>query len=64
MDEPFKVVFTDVYTVGNNLSFQGYKNYMCLCDGMSTFATMEPISTDDINSNGFAKDIMKILLQY
>eukprot|EP00957_Ditylum_brightwellii_P003682 279224-Ditylum_brightwellii.AAC.1 len=49
MKELFKVVFADVYMVGDELSFQGYKHYIAACNGISSFAAVEGLETDKTN---------------
>ena len=62
VDEPMKVVHTDVYTVCAELEFSGHRNFMVIVCGMCTFAVWEPLK--QMNSTTFADAIMKILLQF
>ena len=60
VDEPFKVIHADVYTIGSELGFSGHKNFMVVICGLCTFACQEPLR--EMNSTTFADAIMKIML--
>jgi hypothetical protein len=62
MDEPFKIIHADVYSVGVDQAFDGEKCYMNVLCGMTGYAISEPLSPGQINAAGFAKALMKILL--
>ena len=57
-----KVVHADVYTLGAKLGFSSHKQFMFMCDGMTTFTIWEPLR--QCNSTTFAEAIMKMLLGY
>ncbi len=59
---PFRVIFMDSYKAGSHSSFEGDKEYLLSCCGMTGFAVMEPIK--HANSQNFASAIMKIQLQF
>ncbi len=59
---PFLVLFIDAYSAGKHSSFDGSKEYLIACCGMTGFASMEPIQHAD--SKTFASGITKILLHY
>eukprot|EP00957_Ditylum_brightwellii_P138686 10571102-Ditylum_brightwellii.AAC.1 len=52
MDKSFKVIFTDVSAIDNELSFQCYKRYMAACDELSSFAAIEGLEMDKLISTG------------
>jgi hypothetical protein len=62
IDEPFKIIHADVYSVGSEQAFDGEKGYMNVLDGMTGYAVSEPLLANQMNAAGFAKAIMKILL--
>ena len=64
IDEPFKVIHADEYSVGSDTSFDGVKTYMNVLCGMTGFAVSEPIMQNNVNAKGFAKAMMKILLNH
>jgi hypothetical protein len=59
IDQPWIVLHADVYSIGANQGFSGKKSFMNVVCGMCSFCA---IGADDMNSNGFAKAIMKICL--
>jgi hypothetical protein len=62
IDEPFKIIHADVYSVGSEQAFDGEKGHMNILDGMTGYAVSEPLLSNQMNAAGFAKAIMKILL--
>jgi hypothetical protein len=60
--EPFKAIHADVYSVGSEQAFNSKKAYMNVLDGMIGFTVSKPLLPSQMNSAGFAKAIMKILL--
>jgi hypothetical protein len=64
LDGPFRVIHADAYSVGIDQGFDGEKSHMTVLCGMTGFVVSEPLFSDEMNSSGFAKAIMKISLSH
>ena len=62
VDEPFKVIHADVFTLGADMSFSGHKHFMVIVCGLCTFAVQEPLLS--CNSTTFSDALMKIMLTH
>jgi hypothetical protein len=62
LEAPFLVLHIDGYQAGKESRFKGSSHYLVACCSMSTFATMEPVST--ANATTYALAIMKIMLRF
>jgi hypothetical protein len=62
IDQPWIVLHANVYSVGTDQGFSGEKSFMNVVYGMCSFCAIEGLGANDMNSNGFAKAIMKICL--
>jgi hypothetical protein len=62
IDQPWIVLHADVYSFGADQGFSGEKSFMNVVCGMCSFCAIVGLGADDMNSNGFAKAIMKICL--
>lgn len=59
---PMHTLFADIYSVGTELNFDGTKNHLIACCGMTSFAVSE--ATADANAAAFAESLMKIQLRF
>ena len=62
IDAPMRVLFVDIYSAGADLNFDGTKNYLIACCGMTSFSICEP--TLEQTAEAFAAALMKIWLRF
>ena len=62
IDAHFRTVHIDIYSLGKTEPFDGYKSLYIVLDHMTALAVIQPVQ--QLNSDSFLNDFMKILLQH
>ena len=62
LDAPMNTLHADLWQPGRQTGYDGSCALMIVCCHMTTFTTIEPVST--LNSNSFSKAIYKIMMRF
>ena len=62
VEAPFLVLHVNGFQAGAHSNFEGSNSYLIAADGMTLFASMEPIT--NISATTFASGLMKIMMRF